>query len=195
LDSKCPYFWRLDKIFGAKPVRRHFLAELSPPSRSGSEQSAQNSDSDDSDDDDDNNDDENEPEERHDNRRGKSKRRGSTSAQNFIRDDGTGRMKGLKRMLQANEARKEARDRKRLKSEAEVQRYRIDAETRVAEIQARSNEKVAEIQARSNEKLAEMQQETMRMQMRMMEGIFHMIHRQDAPGHAHTHAFIPVQPR
>ena len=95
------------------------------------------------------------------------------------------------------EARKEARDGKRIKVdeermklEADVQMLRIESERAtpewVAEIQARSNEQtaeiqtrsnvqMAEIQARSNERMAEMQQETMRMQMQMMEGLFKVI--------------------
>jgi len=62
-------------------------------------------------------------------------------------------------------AQKEAWEEKRVKIEAAVQMHRIDSERAAAE-------RVAEIQARSNEKIAEMQQETMRMQMQMMEGFF-----------------------
>ena len=89
-------------------------------------------------------------------------------------------------MLEGSEARKEARDGKRVKVdeermelEADVQMRRIESERdnakRVAEIQARSNEQMAEIQARSNVRMAEIQQETMRMQMQMMKGLFKII--------------------
>jgi hypothetical protein len=115
-------------------------------------------------------------------RRNKSKARG-TSTQHGR----GGATEGLKRLLEVSEARKEARDEKRIKSEeareekrikfeeareekrikaeAKLQMHRIDSENATAA-------RVAEIQARSNEKMAEMQQESMRMQMRMMEGIF-----------------------
>ena len=72
---------------------------------------------------------------------------------------------GLKRLLEDGVAQKEAWEEKRVKIEAAVQMHRIDSERAAAE-------RVAEIQARSNEKIAEMQQETMRMQMQMMEGFF-----------------------
>ena len=94
----------------------------------------------------------------------------------------------MKRLLEASEARKEARDGKRIKADVEVQKHRIDSEQvtaeRVAEIQARSNEKIAEIQARNAEAMAKMQQETTRMQMQIMEGFFKFIQGQgncDAP--------------
>ena len=103
----------------------------------------------------------------------------------------------MKRLLEGSEARKEARDGKRIKVDEERMKLEADVQMRcteserataerVAEIQARSNEQtaeiqtrsnvqMAEIQARSNERMAEMQQETMRMQMLMMEGHFKII--------------------
>ena len=85
-------------------------------------------------------------------------------------------------MLEGSEARKEARDEKRVKMdeerirlEADVEMHRIDSERAtaetVAETRARSSEQLAEIQARSIERMAATQQETMRMQMQM-EGLF-----------------------
>ena len=116
-------------------------------------------------------------------RRSKSKPRGpGISSQRGLRLEG-GAGERLKRLLEGSEARKEARAEKRIKIqeerirlEAEAQMHRIESKRvtaeRVAEIQARSSVQLAEIQARSNERIAAMQQETMRMQMQMMEGLF-----------------------
>ena len=97
--------------------------------------------------------------------------------------DRLGAGEGLKRLLEINEARKEARDEKRIKAreagEEKRMKIEVDVQMHRIECEGATAERIAEIQARSNEKMVEMQQETMRMQMQMMEGFFKIMQGRD----------------
>jgi hypothetical protein len=180
LNKKCLHFWKLDAIWGCRPNNKPVAAveTLQPPSEStmpvdpsllideiatgGATGSEGDNASDEggaslsvtqpslpvSDDENDDGDSSQVPT----TRRSKSKPRGPgiSSQRGRLRLKG-GAGDGLKRLLEGSEARKEARDGKRIKVDEERMKLEADVQMHRIESERATAERVAEIQARSNE--------------------------------------------